>query len=79
MTPDKLKSDTWMAVAIICVGFILETANLVRSRPNFGTTIVLSLLGVVAAVSIGYAVVYRRRDAAMRRHEAAIASRERTS
>jgi hypothetical protein len=55
MTPDyKNKSQTMFGIAIICLGFVLETLQVTRGHPQPATIVILSLL---FAVFVGTGVV----------------------
>lgn len=60
--PDyKNKSQTLFGVAIICGGFVLETAQITRGHPNRPTLVVLAILAAVFVWSVVVGVIYHRR------------------
>lgn len=60
MTPDyKNKSETWLAVAIICLVFVAETSTTTRFNYNNPTKVMMVLLGITAVVSIVQWVRFR--------------------
>jgi ABC-type spermidine/putrescine transport system permease subunit II len=67
MTPDgsmpdyKNKSQTAFGVAIICIGFVLETLQLTRLHPNAATIAVLSILFATFLGTTVAGVVWHRR------------------
>jgi vacuolar-type H+-ATPase subunit I/STV1 len=66
MTPDyKNKSQTMFGVAIICLGFVLETMQLVKGHPNAATAAILSLLFAVFIGTTVLGVVWHRRYKAL--------------
>ena len=48
----KIKSETWLAVAIICFVFVAETSTTTHFRYNNPTRVVLGILAVAFVVSI---------------------------
>ena len=62
MEPDyKNKSQTYFAVAFICLSFLAETLNFARGNPLPATVVVLSILGVVGVYSVGAGIYYHRK------------------
>ncbi len=60
MTPDyKNKSETWLAVAIICAVFVGETSTTTRFQYNNPTKVMMVLLGLTFVVSIVQWVRFR--------------------
>ena len=60
MTPDyKNKSETWLAVSIICLVFVAETSTTTRFNYNNPTKVMMVLLGVTAVVSVAQWVRFR--------------------
>ncbi len=60
MIPDyKNKSETWLAVAIICLLFVAETSTTTRFQYNNPTKVMMVLLGLTFAVSIVQWVRFR--------------------
>lgn len=68
MSPDyKTKSQTAFGVAIICIGFVLETLQYTRLHPNAATIAMLSILSVTLVGTSVAGVVWHRRDTAQAR------------
>jgi hypothetical protein len=62
MDPDyKNTSQTYFAVAFICLCFVAETLNFARGNPYPATKVVLSVLGVVGVYSVGAGIHYHRK------------------
>jgi hypothetical protein len=67
MTPDyKTKSQTMFGVAIICLGFVLETLQVTRGHPATATAWILGALFVVFVGATVTGIVWHRRYTALR-------------
>ncbi|MCC7054482.1 MAG: hypothetical protein IT355_14530 [Gemmatimonadaceae bacterium] len=68
MAPDyKNRSQTYFAVAFVCLCFVAETLNFARGNPYRATVVVLTLLGVLGVYSLGAGIYYHRKAKAQPR------------
>ena len=57
---DKIKAETWLAVAIICFVLVAETSTTTRFNFNPPTRVVLGILAVTFVISmVQWARFYR--------------------